>query len=164
MARSRTPARLRWCPRTSPSNLARGFSLPFRRAFALRADAQELGRFEVGGSYNFVPTNAPRAGVGYFSTSANCLKSMAPRARFELATLRLTAECSTIELPGNSTAWQWIVVYVTCIRSRNCGSQVSTFAPWTCRSVAEDFTTLQACRAALGLSKYFARGPISSIS
>jgi|SRR5580692_79847 hypothetical protein len=26
---------------------------------------------------------------------------MAPRARFELATLRLTAECSTIELPGN---------------------------------------------------------------
>jgi hypothetical protein len=28
---------------------------------------------------------------------------MAPRARFELATLRLTAECSTIELPGNRT-------------------------------------------------------------
>ena len=27
---------------------------------------------------------------------------LAPRARFELATLRLTAECSTIELPGNS--------------------------------------------------------------
>src|SRR5271156_5880801 len=27
--------------------------------------------------------------------------SLAPRARFELATLRLTAECSTIELPGN---------------------------------------------------------------
>jgi hypothetical protein len=26
---------------------------------------------------------------------------VAPRARFELATLRLTAECSTIELPGN---------------------------------------------------------------
>ena len=26
---------------------------------------------------------------------------MAPRARFELATLRLTAECSTVELPGN---------------------------------------------------------------
>ena len=35
-----------------------------------------------------------------------CLKrlkekeKLAPRARFELATLRLTAECSTIELPG----------------------------------------------------------------
>jgi hypothetical protein len=29
---------------------------------------------------------------------------MAPRARFELATLRLTAECSTIELPGNRKA------------------------------------------------------------
>ena len=29
------------------------------------------------------------------------LESLAPRARFELATLRLTAECSTIELPGN---------------------------------------------------------------
>ncbi len=28
-------------------------------------------------------------------------KKMAPRARFELATLRLTAECSTVELPGN---------------------------------------------------------------
>jgi hypothetical protein len=26
---------------------------------------------------------------------------MAPRARFELATLRLTAECSAVELPGN---------------------------------------------------------------
>src|SRR5260370_41373847 len=26
---------------------------------------------------------------------------MAPRARLELATLRLTAECSTIEVPGN---------------------------------------------------------------
>ena len=31
----------------------------------------------------------------------NLLKGLAPRARFELATLRLTAECSTIELPGN---------------------------------------------------------------
>ena len=29
-------------------------------------------------------------------------KDLAPRARFELATLRLTAECSTVELPGNS--------------------------------------------------------------
>ena len=28
-------------------------------------------------------------------------EDLAPRARFELATLRLTAECSTIELPGN---------------------------------------------------------------
>ena len=28
-------------------------------------------------------------------------EEVAPRARFELATLRLTAECSTIELPGN---------------------------------------------------------------
>jgi hypothetical protein len=27
--------------------------------------------------------------------------NLAPRARFELATLRLTAECSTIELPGS---------------------------------------------------------------
>jgi hypothetical protein len=26
---------------------------------------------------------------------------VAPRARFELATLRLTAECSTVELPGS---------------------------------------------------------------
>ena len=28
-------------------------------------------------------------------------KDLAPRARFELATLRLTAECSAVELPGN---------------------------------------------------------------
>src|SRR6266566_175142 len=27
---------------------------------------------------------------------------LAPRARFELATSRLTAECSTVELPGNA--------------------------------------------------------------
>src|SRR5579864_3275813 len=31
-------------------------------------------------------------------------KKMAPRARFELATLRLTAECSTVELPGNGAS------------------------------------------------------------
>jgi hypothetical protein len=31
---------------------------------------------------------------------SNCGRYLAPRARFELATLRLTAECSTIELPG----------------------------------------------------------------
>src|SRR4249919_2454636 len=30
-------------------------------------------------------------------------RRLAPRARFELATLRLTAECSTIELPGSRT-------------------------------------------------------------
>src|SRR5258708_40276083 len=29
------------------------------------------------------------------------LKNLAPRARFELATLRLTAECSTVELQGS---------------------------------------------------------------
>src|SRR6266404_7159859 len=36
-------------------------------------------------------------------TFCNQLKEkeeVAPRARFELATLRLTAECSTVELPG----------------------------------------------------------------
>jgi hypothetical protein len=30
-------------------------------------------------------------------------ENLAPRARFELATLRLTAECSTVELPGIRT-------------------------------------------------------------
>jgi hypothetical protein len=49
--------------------------------------------------------------TGYFllegQASSKCslthcgLKELAPRARFELATLRLTAECSTVELPGN---------------------------------------------------------------
>jgi hypothetical protein len=33
---------------------------------------------------------------------------MAPRARFELATLRLTAECSTVELPGNIPILRYI--------------------------------------------------------
>ncbi len=35
--------------------------------------------------------------------SAVRANDVAPRARFELATLRLTAECSTVELPGNRT-------------------------------------------------------------
>ncbi len=35
-------------------------------------------------------------------SATHCVtRELAPRARFELATLRLTAECSTIELPGN---------------------------------------------------------------
>ena len=34
---------------------------------------------------------------------------MAPRARFELATLRLTAECSTVELPGNRQVRSFIL-------------------------------------------------------
>jgi hypothetical protein len=32
------------------------------------------------------------------------IRELAPRARFELATLRLTAECSTVELPGSRYA------------------------------------------------------------
>lgn len=36
-------------------------------------------------------------------------RRLAPRARFELATLRLTAECSTIELPGNRASNPFIV-------------------------------------------------------
>jgi hypothetical protein len=39
---------------------------------------------------------------------------MAPRARFELATLRLTAECSTVELPGNRQAG----IQFTLVRGR----------------------------------------------
>src|SRR5215472_10618166 len=38
---------------------------------------------------------------------------MAPRARLELATLRLTAECSTIELPGSSTTGWLAAVYAS---------------------------------------------------
>jgi hypothetical protein len=37
-------------------------------------------------------------------------ENLAPRARFELATLRLTAECSTIELPGNGTGYLYPIV------------------------------------------------------
>ncbi len=38
---------------------------------------------------------------------------LAPRARFELATLRLTAECSTVELPGN-----WLAISSNCNKLR----------------------------------------------
>gem|GEM_PF-4255856 len=40
------------------------------------------------------------------TTGTEKVKNLAPRARFELATLRLTAECSTIELPGNGLILQ----------------------------------------------------------
>ena len=43
---------------------------------------------------------------------------MAPRARFELATLRLTAECSTIELPGNC--------FVACLFSTSYDSAAAS--------------------------------------
>ena len=39
---------------------------------------------------------------------------MAPRARFELATLRLTAECSTVELPGNGQVG--LLIYISLQR------------------------------------------------
>jgi hypothetical protein len=38
---------------------------------------------------------------------------LAPRARFELATLRLTAECSTVELPGNAQRACFILLQET---------------------------------------------------
>ena len=38
--------------------------------------------------------------------------SLAPRARFELATLRLTAECSTVELPGNGLRCAFSFYYI----------------------------------------------------
>ena len=39
-------------------------------------------------------------------------KDLAPRARFELATLRLTAECSTVELPGNGLRCAFSFYYI----------------------------------------------------
>ena len=39
---------------------------------------------------------------------------MAPRARFELATLRLTAECSTVELPGITTIVKQLCTIFKC--------------------------------------------------
>ncbi len=49
-------------------------------------------------------------------------KGLAPRARLELATLRLTAECSTIELPGNRASRR--LVY------SSSESRASFLAPW----------------------------------
>ena len=45
------------------------------------------------------------------------IKRLAPRARFELATLRLTAECSTIELPGNFAT---LFIFILIQRSKSC--------------------------------------------
>ena len=55
-------------------------------------------------------TRVPEAGI-LSSVTGKILgqKELAPRARFELATLRLTAECSTIELPGNRQGRHLIV-------------------------------------------------------
>ena len=41
---------------------------------------------------------------------------MAPRARFEQATLRLTAECSTVELPGKRVTCAFSFYYIREIR------------------------------------------------
>ena len=45
--------------------------------------------------------------AGYARGSGERRLIVAPRARFELATLRLTAECSTVELPGNGPSYEF---------------------------------------------------------
>jgi hypothetical protein len=51
----------------------------------------------------FIRTKTPEKKKGKAACDESMeKKNLAPRARFELATLRLTAECSTIELPGSS--------------------------------------------------------------
>ena|SRR6516164_8280062 len=51
-------------------------------------------------------------------------ENLAPRARFELATLRLTAECSTIELPGNRrNTISFIVIQTSKLSHSNRGAQ-----------------------------------------
>ena len=44
---------------------------------------------------------------------------MAPRVGFEPTALRLTAECSTIELPGNGATRYAIIIYKLFISNRN---------------------------------------------
>jgi hypothetical protein len=58
------------------------------------------GEFSTGTMGNFQPELTKERGSESGLTEGLRIK-LAPRARFELATLRLTAECSTIELPGN---------------------------------------------------------------
>ena len=51
------------------------------------------------------PHKSPHSGAAItFYRKCKCLKSLAPRVGFEPTTLRLTAECSTIELPRNDLA------------------------------------------------------------
>ena len=44
---------------------------------------------------------------------------LAPRVGFEPTALRLTAECSTIELPGNGATRYAIIIYKLFISNRN---------------------------------------------
>src|SRR5271170_5659957 len=48
-----------------------------------------------------VPTLRPRAALSEKPAACKCLKTLAPQVGLEPTTLRLTAECSTIELLRN---------------------------------------------------------------
>src|SRR5262249_347730 len=69
---------------------------------------------------------------------------MAPRARFELATLRLTAECSTVELPGNCEDNFFIVLW---LRRSSQPAAVARFFLQTCPAIAKIVISL-ACDSA----------------
>src|SRR5215472_139686 len=64
------------------------------------------------------------SGIGPFLSGKNrhaqesrTRKILAPRARFELATLRLTAECSTVELPGIRATYLFSFYYKNLLRA-----------------------------------------------
>ena len=52
---------------------------------------------------------------------------LAPRARFELATLRLTAECSTVELPGSCATLLFSFYYSKQIRAMTIRNDAKLF-------------------------------------
>ncbi len=54
-------------------------------------------------------------------------KDLAPRARFELATLRLTAECSTVELPGSCATLLFSFYYSKQIRAMTIRNDAKLF-------------------------------------
>src|SRR2546427_2773055 len=68
---------------------------------------------------------------------------LAPRARFELATLRLTAECSTVELPGKCVTSSFSFYYrkqIQAMSIRRClGAQRCVFSLF-CYSQAQSQT------------------------
>src|SRR5215472_418742 len=77
------------------------------------------------------------SGIGIFlsgksrhAQESRTRRILAPRARFELATLRLTAECSTVELPGNRLRCTFSFYYIKQIHVMTLRYDVGMLNTW----------------------------------
>lgn len=64
----------------------------------------------------------PRGGTGKRSDGEREIKMVAPRAGFEPATIRLTVECSTAELPGKTRSLSRAAAYNKAIPAWKVGN------------------------------------------